>query len=213
MRADYLGMLRSGYALVSELPKLPKAPFDSKDSARTSENPQTEPRLTPSDTVAHWRLPVGREVWMSPAETQAEIEVRHPGAIPLPDSVTVTEPTSAEEAAAIAYAEKIQAVREQGRVPGSYTAITHCRHCGTVPIFAGAPARVDACPWCSNRTKGLPIPRPSVSCATCQHFTPDPIGHGGIGSCAAGGPPQGQMPAYPYAKRKCGDFEPKETAQ
>jgi hypothetical protein len=95
-------------------------------------------------------------------------------------------------------------------VPGSYTTTTHCRGCGTVPIFAGAPAQVDACPWCHNRTRGLPIPRPSVSCADCAHFAADPVGHGGIGSCARGGPPQGQMAAFPHAKRKCPDFEPTE---
>lgn len=168
---------------------------------------------TPSDAASHWYLPDGREVWLSPPESMEQVQARHPGAIPLPDSVTVTEPGTEAERQAIEYAERVAAIREQGRVPGSYTAITHCRHCGTVPIFAGSPARVDACPWCANRTGGLPIPRPSVSCATCAHFTHDPVGDGGIGSCAAGGPPKGQMPAYPYAKRKCGDFEPKETAQ
>ena len=129
-----------------------------------------------------------------------------------PAFVTVTALTEAERQA-IEYCERVAKDREAGRVPASYISTTHCRGCGTVPIFAGAPARVDSCPWCHNRTKGLPIPRPSVSCATCQHFTADPIGHGGIGTCARGGPPKGQMPAYPYAKRKCGDFEPKETAQ
>ena len=163
--------------------------------------------------ISHWRLPDGRTLWVSPSETLEQVQARHPGAIPLPDSVTVTEPTSAEEAAAIAYCERVAADREAGRTPPSYTATTHCRGCGLVPIFAGAPARVDACPWCFNRTKGLPIPRPSVSCATCRHFTADPIGHGGIGSCARGGPPKGQMSAYPYAKRQCPDFEPKETTQ
>lgn len=163
---------------------------------------------TPAEAHSHFRLPNGTELWLSPPETLEQVQSRHPGAIPLPDSVTVTEPGTEGERQAVAYAEKIQAVREQGRVPGSYTAITHCRHCGTVPIFAGSPARVDACPWCANRTGGLPIPRPSVSCATCAHFTHDPVGDGGIGSCAAGGPPKGQMPAYPYAKRQCSDFEP-----
>ena len=128
------------------------------------------------------------------------------------EPVTVTALTEAEREA-IEYAERVAAIREQGKVPGSYTAITHCRHCGTVPIFAGAPARVDSCPWCHNRTNRLWIPRPSVQCRDCSHFTADPIGHGGIGTCARGGPPKGQMPAYPHAKRKCGDFEPKETAQ
>ena len=124
---------------------------------------------------------------------------------PLP---TVTEATSAEEAAAIAYCERVARDRAAGRVPGSYTATTHCRGCGTVPIFAGAPVRVDACPWCLNRAKGLPIPRPEVTCGECQHFTHDPQGGGGIGTCARGGPPKGQMPAYPHTRRRCPDYQP-----
>ena len=128
-------------------------------------------------------------------------------------ALTATQPDTEAEKRAIEYCERVAKDREAGRVPASYISTTHCRGCGTVPIFAGAPARVDSCPWCSNRSRGLPIPRPLVSCVTCQHFTADPIGDGGIGSCARGGPPKGQMPAYPYAKRKCGDFEPKETAQ
>ncbi len=135
-----------------------------------------------------------------------QVQSRHPGAIP-----EIAEPDTEAERQAIAYCEQIARLREKGMHPPSYTTTALCRGCGLVWIFQGAPARVDACPWCSNRTKGLPIPRPSVSCATCQHFRPDPIGHGGIGSCARGGPPQGQMPAYPYAKRQCSDFESKEA--
>ena len=126
--------------------------------------------------------------------------------------VTVTAWTEAERQA-IEYAERVAAICEQGRVPPSYTATTHCRGCGTVLIFAGAPVRVDACPWCFNRAKGLPIPRPNVSCADCAHFTHDAIGDGDIESCARGGPPQGQTPIYPHTKRRCPDFEQNEASQ
>ncbi len=203
-KAEVFAALKTGHVLVGELPKLSKGPFDSKDSARTNENTENAP------SAEHYRLPDGREVWLSPPETVEQVQARYPGAVPIPDSVTVTEPNSAEEAAAIAYCERVAKEREAGRVPPSYTATTHCRGCGTVPVFAGAPTQVDACPWCHNRTRGLPIPRPSVSCADCAHFAADPVGHGGIGSCARGGPPQGQMAAFPHAKRKCPDFEPTE---
>ncbi len=165
-------------------------------------------RPLPDDLIAELRVHKAEVLAALQArEHVKQVQSHHPGAIP-----EITEPDTEAERQAIAYCEQIARLREKGMRPPSYTAITHCRHCGTVPIFAGAPARVAACPWCFTRTKGLPIPRPSVSCATCQHFTPDPIGHGGIGSCAAGGPPQGQMPAYPYAKRQCADFAPLEAA-
>ena len=65
-----------------------------------------------------------------------------------------------DERVAIAYCEAVAKEREAGRKPSSYTSITFCAGCGHVHIFPGAPPRVDTCPWCSNRVKGLPIPRP-----------------------------------------------------
>ena len=179
-----------------------------------NDNPQSEPGASHYGPLlnahSHFRLPNGTELWLSPSESMEQVQSRHPGAVPIPE---ITEPGTEAEQRAIEYCERVAKDREAGRIPVSYTATTHCRSCGTVWIFQGAPARVDSCPWCSNRTKGLPIPRPSVSCATCQHFTADPIGDGGIGSCAKSGPPKGQMPAYPHVKRQCSDFEPKETTQ
>ena len=49
-------------------------------------------------------------------------------------------------------------MRERGIVPDHYTSITECKHCGTVPIFAGCPPQVMGCPWCLNRHAGLPAP-------------------------------------------------------
>ena len=169
--------------------------------------------MPPSESHSHFRLPDGCTLWVSPSESMEQVQARHPGAIPLPDSVTVTEPDTEAEQRAIEYCERVAKDREAGRVPVSYISTTHCRSCGTVPIFAGLPVLVDACPWCHNRTRGLPIPRPLVQCRECSHFTHDPIEDGGIGSCAKDGPPQGQMPAYPYVKRQCSDFEPKEPLQ
>ena len=50
------------------------------------------------------------------------------------------------------------------------------------------------------------------TCGDCQRFTPDPIGHDGIGSCAitkAGNPPKtatGYPLCYPFTPRRCPDF-------
>ena len=49
-------------------------------------------------------------------------------------------------------------MREKGIAPDHYTATTECIHCGSVPIFEGVPEKVEGCPWCFNRLKGLPTP-------------------------------------------------------
>ena len=53
----------------------------------------------------------------------------------------------------------VSEMRERGIVPDHYTATTECKHCGLVPIFEGCPSKINGCPWCFNRLKGLPIPR------------------------------------------------------
>ena len=56
-------------------------------------------------------------------------------------------------------------------------------------------------------------------CGDCQHFTPDPEGGGGIGTCAVtktGHPPKdatGYPACYPFTQRRCRDFEPKGATQ
>ncbi len=132
-----------------------------------------------------------------------------PAAHTMPSSgsiVTVTEPTDAERQA-IAYCERIAKEREAGKVPSRYTAITHCCHCGTVPIFAGAPARVGACPWCHNRTRGLPIRRPAVSCATCAHWRRDPTEPYALVSCK-----HATKARYPRERKPCADYQPGESS-
>ncbi len=52
----------------------------------------------------------------------------------------------------------ISEMRERGIVPDHYKAETECKHCGPVPIFEDMPGKVQGCPWCFNRIKGLPIP-------------------------------------------------------
>ena len=53
----------------------------------------------------------------------------------------------------------ITKMRQQGQIPAHYTATTECRRCGVVPIFEGVSYKVDGCPWCFNRVKGLPMPQ------------------------------------------------------
>ncbi len=55
----------------------------------------------------------------------------------------------------------IEDMRHRGIVPDHYTATTNCKHCGPVPIFEGCDPQLDACPWCFNRLKGLPMPKDS----------------------------------------------------
>ncbi len=53
----------------------------------------------------------------------------------------------------------IEDMRHRGIAPDHYTATAECRGCGLVPIFEGLPDKVDGCPWCFNRIKGLQIPK------------------------------------------------------
>jgi len=52
--------------------------------------------------------------------------------------------------------------RQKGLIPRDYTATTICKNCGEVPIDPSIrnDGYVLGCPWCLNRAKGLPIPKP-----------------------------------------------------
>ncbi|MCH8867870.1 MAG: hypothetical protein IID58_13600 [Proteobacteria bacterium] len=68
---------------------------------------------------------------------------------------------AADPAQLKAFAELLMIVemREKGICPDHYTATTACKHCGPVPIWDGCPPKVNGCPWCMNRHRGLPIPK------------------------------------------------------
>ena len=66
---------------------------------------------------------------------------------------------SPEQLKAFAELVMIEDMRHQGIVPDHYTATTHCKHCGPVPIFEGNWPESDGCPWCFNRLQGLPMPK------------------------------------------------------
>lgn len=62
-----------------------------------------------------------------------------------------------------------------------------CAGCGPVVLWPGAPAAVQACPWCWHRRRGVEPPRPSVACSDCKHFTHDAINPpAGAGRCGLG---------------------------
>ncbi|EKE01161.1 MAG: hypothetical protein ACD_21C00202G0010 [uncultured bacterium] len=54
---------------------------------------------------------------------------------------------------------------EQGQVPDNFAAITRCNSCGYVyvPSELTNGGSVLGCPWCWNRVKGLPIPKPVIT--------------------------------------------------
>ena len=54
----------------------------------------------------------------------------------------------------------IEDMRQRGIVPDHYVAETVCKRCGPVRVWPGCPPKVDGCPWCFNRIKGLPVPTP-----------------------------------------------------
>ncbi len=102
------------------------------------------------------------------AELLAELSV----SITLPDTpeddilaeaqrIAGNEPNlSEDEYQALIRAIQTRRMRERGDVPPRYTSTTICRYCGPVPIFPGVGERVEGCPWCFNRVRGLSVPRP-----------------------------------------------------
>ncbi len=193
MSVDYLALLKqkSGHALVGELPKLPKAPFDSKDSARTNENAENAP------SAEHFRLPEGRELWLSPPETVEQVQGRYPGAVPWMDAVTVTALLPEDEATIRAWlvslGEPLTAIEQD---------IETARHFPDTAAWLLARAHIDVA------ARAIPH-----TCGDCRHFTHDPEGGGGIGTCVitkAGHPPKdatGYPCCYPFTQRRCPDFE------
>ncbi len=63
---------------------------------------------------------------------------------------------------ALARAIRTRRMRERGEIPPHYTSTTACAHCGPVLIFPGVAERVLGCPWCFNRIRRLPVPRPQI---------------------------------------------------
>jgi len=55
-----------------------------------------------------------------------------------------------------------RSLMKQGKLPDDFTMITLCRSCGYVYVPPELINNGFGCPWCWNRVKGLPIPRPTA---------------------------------------------------
>lgn len=103
------------------------------------------------------------------------------------------------------------AERHAGRVPEPDTAGMYCQRCGPVwthpdiaavlPEVNGWP-RALGCPWCVMRKVDVYVPRPTINCGDCLHFTPDPINPtAGMGTCGSG-----HGFHYPMTEHRCISF-------
>ena len=92
----------------------------------------------------------------------------------------------------------------QGIAPPGWAQPSYCERCGPVRLWAGAPLRVLGCPWCHVRRAGGHLPRPSVTCASCQHrqLRPD-TSDAGMHGCAKGRPLH-----YALEPHVCADWKP-----
>ncbi|MBS0194406.1 MAG: hypothetical protein JSR34_09175 [Proteobacteria bacterium] len=62
-----------------------------------------------------------------------------------------------------------------------------CAGCGPVYLWPGAPAHVQACPWCAGRLRGIEPQRAPVTCAGCRHYIRGRLNPAdAFGSCASG---------------------------
>ncbi|MDA8191982.1 MAG: hypothetical protein M0Z68_11095 [Gammaproteobacteria bacterium] len=159
--------------------------------------------MPPADAHSRFRLPDGHELWVSPPETVEQVQARHPGAMPwVDDTVTVTELVPEDEATIRAWlvslGEPLSAVERD---------IETARRFPDTAAWLLARAHIDVTARAILHT-----------CGDCQHFTHDPEGGGGIGTCAitkAGHPPKdatGYPLCYPFAQRRCPDFEAAKEA-
>ena len=162
--------------------------------------------MPPTDAHSRWRLPDGRTLWVSPPETLEQVQGRHPCAVRWTntdtDTVTVTELPPEEVATIRAWlasvGEPLTAIEQD---------IETARHFPDTAAWLLARAHIDVTARAILHT-----------CGDCQHFTHDPEGGGGIGTCAitkAGHPPKdatGYPLCYPFAQRRCPDFETAKEA-
>ena len=93
----------------------------------------------------------------------------------------------------------------QGTCPDHYTKQATCKRCG--PIWLWFSGKVLGCPWCWNRLRDKPIPRPSsVRCGDCIHF--ERSNHPHTGRCAKN-EPGAIVGLWDTDRRYCERFLPK----
>ena len=99
-----------------------------------------------------------------------------------------------------------QALLDEGLQPDGYCALAFCKGCG--PVWLERPGKVTYCPWCKNRSKGAPIPRPvQVECGACENF--QRTDHKFLGHCAVG-EPEAPVGLVDSDERFCARFLPTE---
>lgn len=106
--------------------------------------------------------------------------------------------------AALARMIEADADRMQGRVPKGWNQAATCRRCGPIILWPGAPADVLGCPWCVPRSRGVALPRPATTCATCTHQQHQPgTSDAGMHGCA-----QGHGLLFAHQPHPCADWHP-----
>lgn len=91
-------------------------------------------------------------------------------------------------------------LRKSGVAPKHYDRKAICRGCG--PVWLWRDGLVDGCPWCWNRSEGLPIPRPQkVTCDSCNHFKKTDHPH--LGKCSINKQQSGICGNWGPSKRTC----------
>lgn len=146
----------------------------------------------------------------------AEAEGVEPGLVDTLTAADVDACAGLPDATLRAYLTAMQdtADRMAGRIPTGETAPILCAHCGPVwshPEVAAVLPVVDdwpralGCPWCHVRKALKAMPRPPVTCSTCQHFQPDTLNpDAGMGECMGG---HGHH--YPMQRHRCGKYRPR----
>lgn len=96
-----------------------------------------------------------------------------------------------------------------GMAPPGWTQASHCRRCGPVLLWQGAPPVVLGCPWCHVRRAGGPVPRPAVTCATCMHQQLQPsTSEAGMRGCAIG-----KRMRFARELHRCASWQPVHTLE
>ncbi len=96
---------------------------------------------------------------------------------------------------------------QRGIAPPGWTQASHCERCGPVRLWTGAPLHVIGCPWCHVRRAGGIVPRPPVTCASCQHRQPRPdTSDPGMHGCA-----KGHTLHFAFDSHTCADWKPSDS--
>lgn len=144
----------------------------TRDSANSAHNANTCPLEHSSKILESLEL-VCRELEISPLEVEGELSLEEKDAL-------LTGNILREDVATIARGVAEKKEIANGTRPAGFNERATCLRCG--PIWSKNHGKFTNCPWCINRLKGIPIPRPVyVTCSDCIHF--ERIDHPNLGHC------------------------------